>query len=301
MGILRTASSERQVPLATRMLIGRSRQADLMIDGTWMSAEHAVLSWSGQGWQIRDLGSRNGTAVNGRRLRMREECPLQRGATISFGQTEEAWVLDDAGPPVPFAQAANKAIRVAVDDVLVLPDEAHAWGMIWQKDGRWQLRDANGVRRILDRDTVVLGGESWHVRLPEPLTCTAESTAPIVVTKLRLHLTASRDLETITVAVLHEGTRIGIETRSHHEVILLLARQHQHDTAADTEPAERGWIEAEELARMLNTTRDHLNVHIARIRKQFIACGVMDGHDIIERRRAAGQLRLAPIPVHIEP
>jgi pSer/pThr/pTyr-binding forkhead associated (FHA) protein len=44
-------------------LIGRSTMCTLQIDAADVSKEHASLRWVGDGWELRDLGSRNGTFV----------------------------------------------------------------------------------------------------------------------------------------------------------------------------------------------------------------------------------------------
>jgi serine phosphatase RsbU (regulator of sigma subunit) len=50
------------------VVIGRSGQADITIDDRSLSRRHARLYQQGEQWMIEDLGSRNGTFVNGRCL-----------------------------------------------------------------------------------------------------------------------------------------------------------------------------------------------------------------------------------------
>ncbi|MCA9697174.1 MAG: protein kinase, partial [Myxococcales bacterium] len=54
--------------LATRHLVGRSKVCMTSIDDRQISGEHAVLEWKGNCWELRDLGSRNGTFVDGKQL-----------------------------------------------------------------------------------------------------------------------------------------------------------------------------------------------------------------------------------------
>src|SRR4051794_27705525 len=93
--------------LLSRHLVGRSRQADLHMTGPTVSGEHAVLRWTGREWELHDLGSRNGTLVDGRRLAAGERVALARGATIAFGQADNAWRLDDDAPPTIMAGFAG--------------------------------------------------------------------------------------------------------------------------------------------------------------------------------------------------
>ncbi len=48
--------------------IGRSRQCDVVLDDANVSREHAEIRPRGGAWVLTDLGSTNGSAVNGRRI-----------------------------------------------------------------------------------------------------------------------------------------------------------------------------------------------------------------------------------------
>jgi len=65
--------------------IGREMGCGVMLaqDGV-VSRSHAELSWSGKGWMIKDLGSRNGLWVNGVRV---TEHMLSMGDQIGVGET----------------------------------------------------------------------------------------------------------------------------------------------------------------------------------------------------------------------
>jgi hypothetical protein len=70
-------------PVSRRSLvIGRGRECDLVIDDRNVSRRHAELTRDGEGFTLRDLDSTNGTAVNGRRVRL---SPVAAGDTIMLG------------------------------------------------------------------------------------------------------------------------------------------------------------------------------------------------------------------------
>jgi pSer/pThr/pTyr-binding forkhead associated (FHA) protein len=48
--------------------IGRTRASKLHVKDPSVSERHGEVSWSGKAWVLKDLGSSNGTVVNGRRL-----------------------------------------------------------------------------------------------------------------------------------------------------------------------------------------------------------------------------------------
>lgn len=78
---------------ATTFTIGRDRQCDLAIDDLTVSRRHAQLEREeAGGWVLTDLGSRNGTRVNG--WRVRDSVEVRPGDLIRFGDV--VYVLGSA-------------------------------------------------------------------------------------------------------------------------------------------------------------------------------------------------------------
>ncbi len=63
-----TKTSTFALPLAGIVLIGRSPEADVRIDGASVSRKHARITASPEGFTVTDLGSHNGVRVNGARI-----------------------------------------------------------------------------------------------------------------------------------------------------------------------------------------------------------------------------------------
>ncbi len=64
------------------LVIGRGRSADLVIAEPTISRSHAALGYDGDGFFVQDLGSTNGTRVNGNRepqMRLASGDELQLG------------------------------------------------------------------------------------------------------------------------------------------------------------------------------------------------------------------------------
>lgn len=74
-------------------IIGRdTSRATALLGDSSVSGVHCHVYWNGQ-WYVEDLGSRNGTRVNGKVLRVHQPCPLASGdvlqiSTLSFSVKE---------------------------------------------------------------------------------------------------------------------------------------------------------------------------------------------------------------------
>jgi len=109
--------------------IGRDPASQLVINDSEVSWHHAQIIQQGQGHHILDLGSRNGTFVNGLRLLPNVPRPLRDGDAIRFGNattftytneslsytpTKAATLPSTPPPPPPFTPGISSPVhRVA--------------------------------------------------------------------------------------------------------------------------------------------------------------------------------------------
>ena len=70
-----------------RVVLGRAHDCDLILPDVLLSRRHAEIVRAERGWVLRDLGSLNGTRLNG--LRVEREVPLRDGDQIGMSD----WVL----------------------------------------------------------------------------------------------------------------------------------------------------------------------------------------------------------------
>ena len=70
----------------TRMLVGRAATCDCVVPDDCVSRRHAQLWRDGERWLLRDLGSRNGTRVNG--VRVVGAVEVHVGDCVSLGGVE---------------------------------------------------------------------------------------------------------------------------------------------------------------------------------------------------------------------
>ena len=82
------------IPIRARLVIGRGSECDLILDEPEMSRRHAVIENFGDGIYLRDLGSANGTFVNGVQVR---DAVLHPDDQISFDRNR--FLLEAPGMP----------------------------------------------------------------------------------------------------------------------------------------------------------------------------------------------------------
>src|SRR5918992_1383263 len=75
-------------------VLGRSRDADIVVDDPNVSRKHAEVRPSGGSWIVRDLGSTNGVKVNGRRVDASRPQSLKPGDTIELGTARVTFELE---------------------------------------------------------------------------------------------------------------------------------------------------------------------------------------------------------------
>lgn len=79
---IRLPSGERE-PVRHGTVVGRTTRADIQIQDETVSGTHARFERDADRWQVRDLGSTNGTAVNG--VRVREAARVSAGDMVALG------------------------------------------------------------------------------------------------------------------------------------------------------------------------------------------------------------------------
>lgn len=96
----------RHYPLTQpRTVIGRGGEADITVDDTGISRRHVMVTWDGNRAQVEDLGSTNGSKLNGQPVK---KGILEPGSVISIGRTRIVFqVLPQAAPPSQSAARDN--------------------------------------------------------------------------------------------------------------------------------------------------------------------------------------------------
>lgn len=286
-----TATGRIFVP-GTSCLVGRSPASQLVLAHPWVSGQHATLRWSGANWELRDLGSKNGTFVGDKRINPSTWTPLMEGDTVGFGRQEAPWKLESASPPAATAWLGETCIQ-AEDDLLALPSAARPLVCVYRSEtGIWVAEDATQTRPVQDGERIDIEGKSFLLDLPVVMAATRDMRAGnLSSATIRFHV--SRDQEHITLDIMVNGETHNLPHRAHHELLLYLANARLEDARTLTAPmSEHGWRYQDEVARALRIPPSHFNMTIYRARQHLRGVGFDDANAILERRRGSGQLRI---------
>ncbi|MBM4364184.1 MAG: FHA domain-containing protein, partial [Deltaproteobacteria bacterium] len=90
--MLSTPDGQQVVELAPHNSLGRHPTNSIQLLDKIVSKEHCIIERRGAQWVLRDLGSLNGTYVNGERVN--GERPLRHGDELALGSTRAR--LDDS-------------------------------------------------------------------------------------------------------------------------------------------------------------------------------------------------------------
>jgi FHA domain len=302
MGLLQ--SGGRRCVLGADQLIGREPGAAIRLDDESVSWRHASLRWTGMAWELQDLGSLNGTYVDGQRIGPGARAVLSLGSELRFGFSPEAWQLEALDPPGTSLVDVATGERISGEDDLIAAPQAGepALFVSRQAQGDWVAECDDRVWEPLPLEVIHVAGRQYRFEPGAPVYATTagrrEEPTPRA---MALEFFVSRDEEYVEIAILHGAKRIELRPRAHGYMMLTLARLRMQDqTDGALSEASHGWVPQERLLKMLATTPPLLAVDIYRARKQFSEAGVSDSAQVVERRATTHELRIGVPKISIQ-
>ncbi len=288
------------IPLRASHRLGRDPSSDTVFADREVSADHARLQWRGGRWVIRDLGSNNGTTLQGRPLSGTQRV-LRRGMRIELGDPAIALEVLDDGPPEPFARCEDGRIAEGRGRELYLPSiEDCELVVLPGERGGWSATRGEETRPISDRSAVELRGQRWELSLSRPLAGTALSTAArYTLSETKLRFVVSYDEESVQLFAEVGGAAVDLGAHAHHYALLTLARRREQDRLAGLPETRCGWWERRQLAAALRMDSAHLNVHLFRCRDSLRSKNWGDADGLIETLRRS-KIRIGVRDIAIE-
>jgi pSer/pThr/pTyr-binding forkhead associated (FHA) protein len=217
------------LPPQEQLLIGRKR-GDLVINDPLISSSHARIYAREDAWYIQDLGSTNGTTVNGQLVR---ETALRPGAEIGIGNSKlvlfvglTALKEEEESP----TKSSSSRLEIAwlLDEELIeikgSVDRTHSASDIIDKD----LRIPPGLKTVIevmsgqdagkvypcDKGNLTIGRRTGEV----PLTDLEVSRRHAVIEMFGREMIFLRDLDS-TNGTFHNGRRIDVARLQNSDTI----------------------------------------------------------------------------------
>lgn len=291
MGILSNIKTEESIFLKSHHVFGRnSEKADTVIKIRDVSQIHASVRWNGREWLLTDF-SRNGTWIDGIRLIPGGMTRLKAGSTIRFSSLGESeWrCVDDKPPSNVIVPLKGNGPVIPLDRFHALPNEAEPDISIYiSQTGEWVFENEKGIYPLKNGDIISHNQGVWQFFCDDPVDVTLTKK---IAKDIRFFFHVSIDEEHVFLKIQVDENTTDLGERAHHYMLLTLARQRLRDAEEGIDSETQGWMETNQVARMLGLDPCHLNIQIYRSRKQIndALSAMQNPRHVIERR--SGSLR----------
>lgn len=299
MAYLLDVATEASFPLAPHHTFGRlANSVNTHIDKPYVSKLHAAIEWNGEHWRIKNLGL-NGTWINGVALMDSDTRELQLNDEIVLAaQNDPGFRVMNLSAPGdmlwPLDGAQGNTPPIYLSGYHLLPDSETPELALYYDEltQQWHCEpiDQQGEPRALsDGDLVAFSACRWqlvraHIYGP------TEVKSVLHVNDFEFVFHLSLDEET-TQLELHKQQVFDLSVRTHHYLLLQLARHRSEDAARGLDSKSQGWVYADQLAAELGLDSTHMNIQIFRARKQLAdALPIALGKQCLIERRG-GKIR----------
>lgn len=301
MAFLLNNDTQAYIPLAPHHTFGRlGNRVNTVLDKPYISKLHTTIEWRNARWSIKNLG-RNGTLVNGTPLLPGEMRALKKGDHIHFAEPNDpAFEVIDLSAPCDILWPLNNQTiprPINLDRYHLLPDENAPSLTVFQDNQQWFVEplqhQADDMARPLQAGEIIQVEDTQWQFIPADIYDPTEAKARShdALPNFEFVFELSQDEESTQLTLKAASQKIDLGVRTHHYLLLQLARHRAHDQASGLSDIELGWVYTEELIKELGLDETHANIQIFRARKQLSEAlpHLNIQRDLIHRR--GGKLR----------
>ena len=265
-------STNLKYPVRAHHTLGRSAEkVDTAVAGDMVSRIHAALEWNGQNWSLRDL-SRNGTWLRDTRVSPKETVPLSVGEDLHFGHPGgPAWQLVEDSPPRSLLVGITPdTATLELSPYLFLPNDEEPRMVVTYSSERqcWFRQSVTDSSRpevedaLLHREVLTCADKQWRVFLADSADATKQQVQEKQLDEFEFVFDLSLDEENTGLRLEHQHRQqaVNLGERSHHYLLLHLARQRAVEASRGLDQRSQGWIDSEQLARDLGVDMSHINI-----------------------------------------
>lgn len=156
------------------MLVGRSGDVQIVLSEDMVSRRHARIVYDGQRITIEDLGSTNGTFVNGEKIK---RCDLKEGDRVLIGSSIFKVVYADQASPGPRRRPGDESLgrtqartMTGAIEEIPLPDVLQLLGTS-KKTGILVIQSSHGIGRMRMRKGSIIHTTIDGLEGVSPLKC----------------------------------------------------------------------------------------------------------------------------------
>ena len=281
MAYLLDVAAEAYFPLAPHHTFGRlANSVDTHIDKPYISKLHAAIEWNGMHWRIKNLGL-NGTWINGEPMAQGEVRELQLNDEIVLAaQNDPGFRVVNLNAPCDMLWPLNCSLEqtppIYLTQYHLLPDnDTPELAIYWDDQAQqWllepiepQIEHHSEPHALNNGDLVQFASSHWQL-VRAYIYGPTEAKSPRHLNDFEFVFNLSLDEET-TQLELRQQQVLDLAVRTHHYLLLQLARHRSEDAARGLDSKSQGWVYAEQLAAELGLDSTHMNIQIFRARKQL--------------------------------
>lgn len=307
-------SLEETILLPVHVFGRQPGNTDTCLPGSEASRLHASISWDGQRWALKD-SSTNGTYINGMKVAPNRLHTLRLNDVLHFGKyfgniSGDGWKITNLDAPCSMLVPVVSGLPILqlksilqLKNMAALPSEDEIITTVYpSSNGCWLCESDQGIAVLRSGDLVAAGGKMWRFVEVRPSIKTQENERFKFSENhyIKLHFFVSQNEEHVSLTITINNQTFDLGERSHHYLILQLARKKLADDKASVDEKEQGWLDRNHLCKMLGLDVMHLNTQCYRFRKQVADLISMDAPvpQIIEAR--VGELRIHYAAIEIE-
>ncbi|MGR6873114.1 FHA domain-containing protein [Pseudomonas sp. HK3] len=290
--------------LQPQHIFGRHPTASTKLSNPEASRTHAVVIWDGECWVFQDTSS-NGSYINGQYQYKGSKTHLEKGDRVQFGSKHsDEWYVKEVLPPQSLLLPITPGLpTIHLKNITVLPSEDNPEVSIFQSaDGSWVCESSAGEYELKMGDRVGSEDSQWKfidakACMKTDIISPSDTYRP---TNVSFFFNVSQNEEHVSLSFTQGESVIDLGVRSHHYLLLLLARKYLSDKEAGVEKRECGWLDKDNLCKMIGQNENHINIQIYRFRRQFLKAYIapMKIPQVVERR--TGEIRFCIADVKIQ-
>ena len=261
----------KEIPLSKeRTTIGRKAHNDIQIDNLAVSGEHAVIVTILNDSFMEDLGSTNGTLVNGNPVKKHF---LQNNDVIELGKYKLKFILEAGAQPAAAAADFEKTMVLRPSAMKAAAEQAKAGGAT----GAAAAQAARQAALAAVGTAAQAAGTSEKPAAPAPAAAPAHAPAPAAAAPAAAHAPAAVKQPLGAIQLL-SGGNAGKELELAKPLttlgkpgvqVAVLTRRPQGYFITHVEGAQRPTVNGQPIASAPHALKDHDLVEIAGIKMEF--------------------------------